>query len=196
MKKSFLLILFSFLFQSLFAQSWSAEQLSKANTAKDIDYLTQAEKDAIMYINLARLFPKDFIKLELENYQAPIKFGTYLKKSSYKKSLIAELNKQKPMEALTFENVLYDDAKCFATEMGDRGEIGHERRKCKASNYAECCSYGMETGKDIAMQWLIDHDVQGVGHRRNCLEPTYTKIGLAIHAHKKWQVCAVAEMNF
>jgi uncharacterized protein YkwD len=179
-----------------FAQSWTAEQLSKAATAKDIEYLTQAEKDAIMYINLARMFPKEFVKFELENYQAPIKFGTYLKNSSYKKSLITELNKQKSMAALTFENVLYEDAKCFATEMGDRGEIGHARIKCKASNYAECCSYGMETGKDIAMQWLIDHDVQGVGHRRNCLEPTYTKIGLAIHTHKKWQVCAVAEMNF
>jgi uncharacterized protein YkwD len=196
MKKYILLVFSCIVFTHAFAESWSAEQLANANTASAINYLTQAEKDAIMYINLARLFPKEFVKFELINYAAPIKFGDYLKNSSYKKSLQNELNKMKPIRAMVFDSVQYADAKCFAKDMGDRGIIGHQRKTCKASNYAECCSYGMETGKDIAMQWLIDHDVPGVGHRKNCLEKDYTKIAVCTHAHKKWQICAVAEMNF
>ena len=97
MKKYILLVLCCIVFTTAFAQTWNAEQILKASTAKDIEYLTVAEKDAIMYINLARLYPKEFVKFELENYQAPIKFGEYLKNSSYKKSLIIELHKQKSL---------------------------------------------------------------------------------------------------
>src|SRR5438552_1341912 len=40
--------------------TWTAEQVANASTANEITYLTSVEKEAVMYINLARLYPKLF----------------------------------------------------------------------------------------------------------------------------------------
>lgn len=177
-----------------FAQGWTKSQLETANTAKDISVLTSVEKDAIKYINLARLYPQDFAKFEVENYKGPAKYGDYLKNSPYIKSLLADLKKATPVQALFFDNGAYENAKCFAIEQGLAGQEGHTRINCKKGNYAECCSYGMDTGLDIVMQWLIDHNVASLGHRINCLNKSYSKIGLSVQYHKKWGKMAVADM--
>jgi len=177
------------------AQTWTKEQLAKANTAGQITYLSVIEKEAIMYINLARLYPKEFMKYEALKYNGTVKYGDYLKDSKYKKSLLATLNTMPPVAELKFDKILYENAKCFAKESGELGIEGHKRIKCAKGNYAECCSYGMETGKDIAMQWLIDDGIASLGHRKNCLEKRYTKIGLSSAKHKKWDTCAVAEFT-
>jgi hypothetical protein len=177
-----------------YAQDWTEEQLKNANTAADIEYLTDVEKDAIKYINLARLYPKQFAKIELKDYYGPEKYGNYLKGSKYLKSLKSDLETMDAVEALKFDKALYENAKCFAKESGENGTTGHKRIKCPKGNYAECCSYGMNTGKDIALQWLIDHDVPSLGHRINCLNGRYTKIGLSVHTHKVWDWCAVADL--
>ena len=176
------------------AQTWTSDQLTKANTAKDSDVINQAEKDAIMYINLARLYPKEFAEYEVNDYFGPEKYGGYLEQSSYRTSLIQHLNSMEPVHALNFDQSLYEYAKCFAKEQGEEGYVGHDRKECADGNFAECCSYGMETGLDIALQWLIDHDVPSLGHRDNCLNAEYTKIGLSIHPHTKWDWCCVADM--
>jgi hypothetical protein len=46
------------------AQQWSATQLAKANTAKKVKELTFEEKQTIMYLNLARMYPKDYKRIE------------------------------------------------------------------------------------------------------------------------------------
>ena len=48
------------------AQNWTSNQIEKANTAKDVAYLTTVEKECVMYINLCRLYPKDFLKNEAD----------------------------------------------------------------------------------------------------------------------------------
>ena len=174
--------------------SWSSSQIKKASNANHINYLTDIEKEAITYINLARLFPKDFVQNELIYYSGPEGYGNYLENSSYKRSLISHLERMRPVKALYFDASLYQNAKCFAKESGIKGIIGHTRETCPKENYAENCSYGMHNGKDIAMQWLIDHDVASLGHRINCLNGSYNKIGLSVHYHKKWETCAVAEI--
>lgn len=188
-----LILIFSGIY--LNAQTWTKEQLAKANTAQKITYLTTVEKEAIMYINLARLFPKEFAKFETIDYNGDKKYGDYLKNSKYKNSLITTLNTMASVEPLAFDKTLYENAKCFAKESGELGIEGHKRVKCTKGNYAECCSYGMETGKDIALQWLIDDGITSLGHRKNCLEKRFIKIGLSCAKHKKWDTCAVAEFT-
>ena len=177
-----------------FAQGWTNTQLETANTAKDIASLTSVEKDAIKYINLARLYPQDFAKYEVEGYVGPAKYGGYLRNSPYLSSLLSDLNKAIPVQALYFDNDAYENAKCFAIEQGLAGQEGHTRINCKKGNYAECCSYGMDTGKDIVLQWLVDHNVASLGHRINCLNKSYSKIGLSVQYHKVWGKVVVADM--
>jgi len=179
----------------LSSQTWSTEQLNKANTAKDISYLTEAERDAIMYINLARLYPKEFAKYEVANYFGTEKYGDYLKDSEFRKSLLETLNSMDPVNPLSFDQKCYESAKCFAKEKSVTGERGHTRNTCEKSGYAECISYGMESGKDIAMQWLIDHQVESLGHRNICLNSKYTTIGIGVESFPKWDYCAVANLG-
>jgi uncharacterized protein YkwD len=187
--KKILLLFISLSSMVSFCQSWTPAQLSAGNTAKDISYLSDAEKDAIKYINLARLYPQLFVQNELNTYSGD------RKSSKYKKSLIKELNARQPVNALQFDKPLYELAGCFSSELGKSGAVTHKRKACPYGYLAECCSFGMETGKDIAMQWLIDDGVAGVGHRVNCLNGEYSAIGIAVHAHKVYTSCAVADFR-
>ena len=177
------------------AQTWTSAQLEKANTAKDIALLTPDEKEAILYINLCRLYPQDFLKHELVQYYGTVEHGNYVKNSPYRESLMKLLGTMQPVNALYFDLETFKGANCFAKEQGQAGTIGHSRKSCKADYDAECCSYGMETGRDIAMQLLIDDDVPSLGHRIICLDNDYTKVGVSVQPHKKWDVVAVLNFN-
>jgi hypothetical protein len=196
MKKTIIRIFLTLNVFTAFAQSWTSKELGNANTAKDIIYLTAVEKEAITYINLARLYPQLFVKNELTMYNGSANNPDYLKNSEYKMSLIKDLKKRKAAEALIFDKDLYENAKCFAAEQGTLGLWGHDRVKCKKENYAEACSYGMFSGKDIAMQLLIDHNVPDLGHRNGCLDVLFSKIGVSVHDHIKKKICAVLEFNY
>lgn len=178
-----------------YSQVWSADQLAAANTANSTNYLTQVEKDVILYINLSRLYPQQFAQQEVENYYGPPDMGEYVKNSSYRFSLISDLKNLQPMVALQPDDQIYNYAKCFAIEGGNNGIVGHTRINCPGSKYAECASYGMETGKDIALQWLIDDSTPSLGHRRNCLDTAFTKIGASFHTHTKYRYCAIADFQ-
>ena len=51
------------------------------------------------------------------------------------------------------------------------------------------------TGKDIAMQLLIDHGVKSLGHRKISLSNEYSKIGVSVNTHSQWGICAVIDFN-
>lgn len=187
-----LILLISF---TNFAQTWTKEELTKANTLAKIADLTEVEKEAVMYINLARMYPKKFVEIEVKKYQPPNQaYVNLLEDSPYIESLIDELNELEPTAPYVYDEDLQEFASCFAAEQGASGYMGHKRKKCAAGNYAECCAYDMATGKHIAMQLLIDHDIPSLGHRINCLNPKYSKIGIGVADHSKATICAVLDM--
>lgn len=195
MNKIKLFLVFVFFYFNTFSQTWTEAERKAANTCQDIDDLEDNEKEAIMYINLARLYPKKFAKIELSDYWGPVKYNRYLEGSEYKESLMNQLtNETEPMSALIWDEELQDFASCFAQEQGSSGLMGHHRKKCAKGNFAECCAYDMETGLDIAMQLLIDHEVLSLGHRENCLNPELTKVGIKFWTHKKANFCAVIDL--
>ncbi|CAG5076568.1 CAP domain-containing protein [Parvicella tangerina] len=176
-------------------EEWSQEELTAAKTADTCEYLSAIEKDAVMYLNLARLFPQKFKELELKGYYGTEKYGDYLKDSPWIASLDSTLDTLSAMVALIPDTALFNHAKCFAKEMGDAGTTGHERVNCpKNKKYGECSSFGMENGKDIVMQMLIDHNIAGLGHRKQCLDPKNKFIGLSMHTHTEWGTCCVINL--
>lgn len=195
--KSLILTLSLLLISSItIAQKWTKTQLDLANTTKNITYLTKVEKEAILYINLCRLFPKEFAQNEVAEYflDKTLDDSTLSEFASYKKTLMDDLIKRKSCKGLTFDKVLYLDAKCYSNEISVVDRDGHDRVNCKKSNYAECISFGQETGKQIALQLLIDAGVQSLGHRQICLDKSYKKIGIRSTSHFRWKFCAVVEI--
>ena len=98
-----LLLVFITNFSFVSAQTWTSAQLEKANTAKNSTYLTEVEKETILYINLCRLYPKDFLRNELMNYYGTEKYGDYVRNSTYRESLIKLLGSMQPVNALYFD---------------------------------------------------------------------------------------------
>jgi hypothetical protein len=174
---------------------WTQQEIDTANTADTCSNLNQIEKNAIKYFNLARLFPQKFAAVEIPGYYGTKKYGDYIKGSPYLVTLKEQLDTLSPLPILLPIDSMISNARCFAIEMGDSGYTGHERVNCrKEKKYAECGSFGMDTGKDIVMQMLIDHNIESLGHRKNCLNPRYSKIGLALHTHTEWGHCCIIEL--
>ncbi len=99
-KLSVWLLLIVFSLFSFKNSGWTEEELAMANTAKDVSYLSQVEKDIFLWLNLARLYPAKFADIEVEHYTPPAKYGDYLKNSPYVKSLLKELKKMDPLPPL------------------------------------------------------------------------------------------------
>ena len=192
MKSTFILSTLLLLTIGLFSQAWTDEQLEAANTAKAIKYLTSAEKEVIKYINLCRLYPAAFAGIELKNYKGVSGIKDASKKK-YKASLLKDLASRQPCNALEIDQSLTDDAKCFANELSRSNRVGHERKECEERQYAECLAFGNQTARQIVLEWLIDSGVQSLGHRKNCLNSKFGKMGISIASHKEYGRCAVAE---
>jgi hypothetical protein len=195
MKKIFL---FTLLFCSHFlaiSQNWTSEELQKANTAVNISSISSEEKEVIKYLNLARLYPQKFAIVEVKDYLGPLKYGDYLKTSAYKQSLLVELQNRTPVGLLFFDEGMFLLASCFAKESGEAGLVGHNRISCLKGFEGECCDYGHNEGKDIAISLLIDHDVPSLGHRKICLDESYNKVGASIKPHKTYGSCCVVDFK-
>lgn len=177
-----------------YAEEWTIEELQSANTAADANYMTSLEKNVILYVNLARMYPKKFARIEVEPYDGPEGFAKESGFDAYKQSLLRDLYRMNPVKAYKPSYSLYQSAYCWAEESGRLGITGHTRVSCTQPNIAECCSYGVSSSIDVVLQLLIDAGVPSLGHRINCLNSSYSKIGVSQMPHQKWGNCTVLNM--
>ena len=194
MKTVFIFCLALLLSFQLFAQAWTSEQLDEANTAKVYEYLDTEEKEMVLYINLCRLYPKQFAVNEVKPYRGirGIKYKGFAK---YKTSLINKLNSMQPCDALEFDENMYDDAECYAKEISVNKRTLHQRKDCEKRKYAENLYFGNSDGKTIALEWLIDCGIANLGHRKNCLNKLYGGIGVKMDTHFEYGKCSVGEFG-
>ncbi len=163
--------------------------LAKANTARNVSYLTEDEKNVIMYMNLARIDGPWFIKNILNENLS----GSYTAENV--SSLIKTLNQTKNITPLKPAEGLSKAATYHAKDMGKAGTIGHNssdgtstfvrvRKYAKGGYMGENCSYGPSNPIAIVLQLLVDDGVPSLGHRNTILSEKYTHIGVAIEPHK------------
>lgn len=170
-------------------KTWDAQTVEKANTAKNISYLSAEEKKVILYCNLVRLNPKLF----LETFVTPYLDSTK-ENNSYTKSLIKTLKSTKNIGILVPSKKLYSLAKDHAIDFGKKGKIGHgnfDKRFMQLTKECNCvvgenCDYGDNKALNIVMSLLIDNEVPDLGHRINILDTEYKNIGVSIQTHKKY----------
>lgn len=182
------LTIFFFLFSScLWSQTWTSEELLSANTCANVYYLSKNEKEVIQYVNLARMYPSRYAKIELLEVDRTTK---------YYQSLVKTLNSMKPIPPLSTNKKVFESAKCFALEQSVSGKTGHDREHCDSYFFGECCAYGNETGREVVVQLLVDQGVPSLGHREICLTPEYTFVGVSAQSHKVYQYCCVLDFIY
>lgn len=181
---------------------WSEQDYLSANTAKDIDYLTEVEKQIIYYMNIARMNPQMFSEVYLKDY---LKSGG--SRTSYVKTLEETLSKMTPVKALKPERDLYDMALKHAEDMGKTGRKGHnslQGRNLKQRfeplqkiyiSFGENIDYGKSGALDIVFSLLIDEEVKNLVHRKNILNPAYNSVNVSVQPHKKLEWIGVIDFG-
>lgn len=201
---SFVLLSLGFASGYDYLEPWSAEQLQAANTAGSADYMSNNEKTVILYMNLARLYPDDFNEFIVEPYAAMNRLLSLKATKSLQKDLEAVKNRV----ALQPSEILTQFALAHATDMGEKGRMGHngsggatlkKRLSPLEMEYpkmvAENCDYGNHDPLDIVMNLLIDDGVKGYGHRKNILDRDLTHVGVSIKPHKNFEVNCVMDFG-
>lgn len=180
----------------LLSRHFTQDQLQRAHTAREVDYLTAKEKAVFQYLNLARMFPREFTSFYISYLRAvePEGITALKRKDRYYYSLYRELKKASPKEAFTPAKELYHSARKWATESGKKGVIGHKRQFSKNRGSAECCAYSwQDSPMNFVMDLLIDTDIPSLGHRKILLGD-YEEIGVAIGPHKGYGHCVVIDL--
>ncbi|MBL4651712.1 MAG: CAP domain-containing protein [Flavobacteriales bacterium] len=176
--------------------AWDYQVLEKANTAKNVGYLTANEKKMIQLINLARIDGAKFYETIAKPY---IDTAT---SSSYTRSLASVLKKVKGLPLLSPDKILFEAAQKYAISMGKSGKIGHDKYaqrmkpiQNKYKGLSENCDYGFEGALTIVMRLLIDEGNPDYGHRKAILDPNFVFIGVSIKRHTKWDWNCVQEFG-
>jgi uncharacterized protein YkwD len=152
------------------------------------------EQTMIDLVNFVRTEPKKFLKEVVQPYLQENELQT----NRFAKTLVRQLEMVKPVHPLIAQNDLMLMARSYADEAGKKGWTNHvqtnQRFKKFAPQFAttgENLHFGSSTPLDIVMSLLIDDNVQGVGHRKNILDPDYTHIGVAFGSHKTYDYIGV-----
>ena len=206
MKKTSLLITILFLINFISqAQNldclrvFSDAQISIANTAQNTTYLSLQEKNILLILNLARLYPVLFNNEIIDNYNGIVGYpNDFLKNKKYIRSLSKTLLRMDPIKELYPSYNLYLLAYCHAYKSGLKGRVGHKRVGCDklGQTHSECCSYGLEYALDIVVQLLIDHNIKNLGHRNIMLDANQSILGVSIQPHKGYRVNAVLDFSY
>ena len=170
------------------ALGWSAQQIAKANTAQNADYLTEEEKDVIFLTNLVRLDGAFFANTFLLQNRANDPSNYYVS------SLYSTLPSIKNLSMLAPNKCCFSLAESHANDMGQTGYVGHTSsdgtscstrlKRCSPKfYYGENCFYGKNSATEIVLQLLIDEDVPSLGHRENILDSKFNSVGVAIRPH-------------
>lgn len=198
------IIIVSLLFCNILAKNiqaqkqWTQEIFAKANTAKDIDYLSEKEKSVIFYYNLVRLEPALFMDTYVKHY-----IDSTRNHNKYTSSLTKTLKDINEMGVLYPSPELFQLAKAHAIEFGKSGKTGHGNFKKRFQAYssqchcriAENCYYGNSDPLNIVICLLIDENVRNLGHRKNILNPEFKNIGVSVAKHKTYKWNCVMDLN-
>lgn len=200
--KSVIYILSLTLSSGIFAQkitpfdTWRANDLNIANSAKELKELSFEEKKVIFYINLARINGALFVSTYLSDYMDDMK----VPKNKFYKSLVKTLKEQPQLNKLVPNKELIDECIRHAKDMGRLGKKGHrsgnaesfgERMNSfnnKFDRVKESNQYGFADALSIVVDLLIDDEQESLRHRKMLLDPSAEFIGVGIRAHKKYMI--------
>ncbi|RDC55488.1 CAP domain-containing protein [Pedobacter chinensis] len=217
MNKLFLFfILIGFFLSKANGQSWTDAEFRKANTAANATYLTNEEKNIIMYMNLIRIdgekFYYTFLEDYINNYNAMVKkYSNYnqlkiTRTNSYYTSLLKHLRVVKNLQMFYPDEKLSILSKTHAQDLNKNNIGTHEssngdsfsKRLSKHfpnKTMSENIDFGYSNSLDIVCHLLLDCGVPSLGHRFNILDQKnkLNTVGVGIQRHPSYTWCAVID---
>lgn len=207
----------------VFAQTWTDAEFRKANTASNATYLTNEEKNIILYMNLIRIdgekFYYTFLEDYINNYNAKVKkYRNYnqlklARNNPYYVSLLKHIKVAKNLSMFYPDERLTSLSRSHAIDLNKNDLDTHEssngdKFNQRISKYfpnkpmSENIDFGYSNSLDIVCHLLLDCGVPSLGHRFNLLDQKYklNVVGVSIQPHPSYTWCAVidfvAQPNF
>jgi uncharacterized protein YkwD len=198
------------------AQKWTDAEFRKANTAANASYLSNEEKNIVMYMNLIRLdgekFYYTFLEDYINNYNAKVrKYRNYnelriTRTNSYYTSLLKHLRGVKNLQMFYPDDKLTSLSRNHAQDLNRNNLDTHEssngdKFSKRLSKYfpnkamSENIDFGYSNSLDIVCHLLLDCGVPSLGHRFNLLDQKYklNTVGVSIQPHPSYSWCAVID---
>lgn len=209
-------LLFCFLTVTVKAQRWTDAEFSRANTAVNANYLTEEEKNIVMYMNLIRIdgekFYYTFLEDYINTYNAKVrKYSNYnelriTRNNSYYLSLLKHLREIKNLSVFYPDEKLTLLSRNHAQDLNRNNLDTHEssngeKFSKRLSKYfpnktmSENIDFGYANSLDIVCHLLLDCGVPSLGHRFNILDQKnkLNIVGVSIQRHPSYTWCAVID---
>ncbi|MCL2042889.1 MAG: CAP domain-containing protein [Treponema sp.] len=215
MKKAVLcgLLLLFFIYGALpvFCSDWDIDLL---DTARDVQYLTDEEKNVILEMNKARnnpgVYARSYIEPRLAWFGGP--FGNdhylrpgdtiYIRQTGGRSAVVSAINalsRLPALQPLSPSRGMSLAARDHTLDTGPRGMVGHtgsdrssltqrlERYGRWNGRTGETISYGFNNAREIVIQLLISQ-----GHRAIIMTGTHSHTGLSIGTHSQYNyMCTI-----
>jgi len=216
MQNIFILLLSSlFWFGSSEIQPEGKNWPTELNTAKNVDYLDELEKQVVYELNKVRTDPKRFAEEYMEELRASFegRVFTYPGRTPVNSAegviplneCIQILKNTDPMPILYPAEGLAKASFYLADDQQKHGGIGHISRngstpQNRIKRYgdwdicsAEDITYGSFEARQIVIALLIDDGVPDRGHRKNVLNPCFHFAGVSYGGHPTYQSMCVID---
>jgi len=187
--------------------------LTSGLQANDDSFLSDLEKEVYSEMNIARKSPEVYVQYMEErlkyfsgkNYKLPGAGYTMITNEGPPavKEAIRVLKSKKPMPELALSRGMSLGAMDHVKDTGPKGMLGHSGSDksnpfSRISRYGEWqttagenISYGMDKGREVVMQLIIDDGVKSRGHRKNIYNPAFNITGVACGYHKNYKTMCV-----
>jgi uncharacterized protein YkwD len=198
------------------ATTWTREELAMANTAKDVDYLSDEEKKIIFYMNLARMDGTRFFNtyfqtfvdshnLKMRQYSnyKELKVNRY---DAYYRGLEQDLRRAKNLGILYPDETLTYVSDQHGKDMNKHNMVGHVssdgrtmvnriEKYYKDRGMAENLAFGFAGGLENVCMLLLDTGIPDVGHRKNILNTSLglNLVGVSIQPHPHYKYSATID---
>ncbi|RZM27200.1 MAG: CAP domain-containing protein [Pedobacter sp.] len=198
------------------ADSWTQEELNRANTASNVTYLTEEEKKIVFYMNLARIdgpkffntYFQDYVdmhNLQMKKYSnyKDLKINRY---DPYYRGLKEDLQNVKNLSLLYPDESLSYVSKQHGKDMNKHNVAGHNSYDGRTMvdriekyypnrGMAENLAFGFSTGLANVSLLLLDQGVSDLGHRKNILNNTLglNIVGVSIQPHPHYKYSATVD---
>ncbi len=187
--------------ERLYKDGWPVDSL---NTAANIDFLSDVEKNIVLAHNLVRFDPGNYAELYVAEYISYYRFASFnypgmnavfftLEGINLAIDLYRELKTINPLPLLYPSKKLSEAARNHARYQMKTGQIGHGGRGGTIARVesmgiwdrvvVENISYGNWSGHDAVLALLIDDGVPDRGHRKNILLEDIKAIGVGQSVH-------------
>ena len=205
------LLLFGFEEETAKEKPWPIE----LNTAKDVGYLSDLEKEVIFELNKVRNNPKRYAEEYMEELTSSFegKKFTYpgwtpinsIEGVSPLNECIHILKNTDQLPILQPASGLASAACYLAEDQQKYGGVGHISKngstpKNRIERYgtwnicsSENITYGSFEARQIVIALLIDDGVPGRGHRKNILDPCFRFAGVSFGGHPTYQSMCVID---